>query len=114
MKNGAIVVSRCLAAHSLDALARHAFAAYVQRFSPALAALPPIHSVPMRATRITRARIMTRSHMTRASLALVALLVVPAAALWTRRPGPSVFHASDVARLAATGRPQLVKFFGRA
>jgi hypothetical protein len=57
---------------------------------------------------------MTRSDMQRAALALVAVLVVGAVALWQRRGAPDIYHASDVAVLGTTGRPQLVEFFGRA
>ena len=56
---------------------------------------------------------MTRSNMRRAVVALVAVLAVSAGAVAFWR-NAAAFHPSDVAVLGATGRPQLVEFFGRA
>jgi hypothetical protein len=55
---------------------------------------------------------VTRSNRTLAMTALVAVFVLAVSAtLWQRS---TEFRPSDVALLAATGRPQLVEFFGRA
>jgi hypothetical protein len=56
---------------------------------------------------------MTRSNRLRAAVVGVAALAVSAGgfAFWRNA---AAFHPSDVAVLGATGRPQLVEFFGRA
>ena len=52
---------------------------------------------------------MTRSNRKRAMMALVAVFVVAVSAVFWQRS--TVFRPSDVALLAATGRPQLVEVF---
>ena len=64
--------------------------------------LPTFHHIAMRLTRVL-------------SLFAVVLLVVAGAAIVQRQRSDGVsepwYHASDVALLAKTGRPQLVEFF---